>query len=240
MEIIKMKDVTKRRQIRIDKKEEEKSLISLWKKKMKLLEGKRSFNKVELPKPERWGYKRFFILRDDIAKSRDSLFYNQLLVHIQNVILSRDKKFEYKDYKTKKRLPIHQELKPIDHKDWNKLIKDGKLSDKQQACFQQVWKQNKFGKGGSYVFEFTKPWMFVLRTEPYYLTHRTVVNPQLESELRELSNKIDSQNLMPKISKVMGWSNGYHEFKNVIQSIILKETIKEIKEELGDIIIHFD
>lgn len=82
--------------------------------------------------------------------------------------------------------------------------------------------------------------MFVLRTEPYYLTHRTVVNPQLESELRELSNKIDSQNLMPKISKVMGWSNRYHDFKNVIQSMILKETIREIKEELGDIVIHFD
>lgn len=47
-----MKTMDKRRQTRMIKKENEKDLIALWKKKIKLMQGKRALNKVELPKPE--------------------------------------------------------------------------------------------------------------------------------------------------------------------------------------------
>jgi len=226
-----MKEVGKRRQRRMDKFENEKELISLWKKKWRLMQGKRSLNWVELPKPERWGYKRFFVMREDVAKSKEADFYRGILKMIQNTILSRDKKFEYKDYKTKTKKPILQEVAGIDHKEWNKLLAAGKLTTKQQNCFEKRWKMHKYGRGGSWVFEFKKPWMFVTKTQPHYITHRIVINPQLESELQELSNRIERQNLEPKISKLMGWSS-YSEWKIAKKLLIEKETDKMLKEEL--------
>jgi hypothetical protein len=225
-----MKEISKQRQKRLDTKESDKDLISIWRKKIKLMNGKRSLNRIELEKPERWGYVRTFTLRDDIAKSKEADFYRGLLKLVQIEVFSRDKKFEYKDYKTKKKLPIDQQLGFITHKVWNKLIVDGKLTDKQKACFELRWKMNKYTRHGEWVFEFTKPWMFVYKVDIHYLTHRTVIDPQLESELRELENKIVNQNLMPKISKLMGWSNGWKDWKDMLNKLVEYGDQAAIKE----------
>lgn len=226
-----MKDVGKRRQKKFDKFENEKELISLWKKQARLMKGKRSLNWIELPKPERWGYKRFFVLREDIAKSREAEFYKGILKLVQNTVLCRDKKFEAKDYETKTRKPIIQHIASIGHSDWNKLDAEGKLTNKQKMMFTQVWKTNKGGRGGYWVFEFNKPWMFVTKIQPHYITHRILINPQLESEIRELENKIERNNLWPKIGKLKGWRSyrGYMAEKN---DLIEKETDKMFKKEL--------
>lgn len=228
-----MKTIEKRRQVRMDKKESEKELIALWKRKMRLSDGRRALNWVELSKPEKWGYKRFFVLREDVAKSREADFLNGLLKLVQSTVISRDKKFERKDYKTKKKMPIHQEINYIDHKTWNKLIADGKLSEKQQSFFEKRWKMNRFGRGGFWAFEFSKPWMFVTAIAPHYITHRMIIDPQLESEIKELSNRIETQNLWPKISKAFGFSNnGWKDYVNRIQKILEDETEKMIMTEI--------
>ena len=215
-----MKTIEKRRQVRMDKKDNEKDLISLWKKKIKLMQGKHALNKVELPKPERWGYKRFFVLREDVANSKEAEFYKGILKLVQNTVLSRDKEFLYKDYKTKKKLPIEQHIGNISHKDWNKMIAENKLTAKQQACFELRWYFNKNGKSGFYVYELIKDYMFVYKVQPHYITHRFIINPQLESELKELSNRIEKQNLWPKIGKVFGWSNGWKDYADAKAKLI--------------------
>lgn len=235
-----MKTVTKRRQTRLDRFENEKELISTWKKKIRLMNGKRALNWVELPKPERWGYKRFFVLREDVAKSREAAFYSGILKLVQHTILSRDKKFEYKDYKTKTKKPIIQDVNVIDHKDWNKLVSENKITSKQQSFFEQIWKTNPGGRGGRWVFAFKKPWMFTLKTQPHYITHRILLDPKLESELTELSNRIDRQNLLPKISKIMGWKYGWKDYYDQKKKIIENETDKILKEELEGFVQRFE
>jgi len=215
-----MKTIDKRRQVRMDKKDNEKDLISMWKKKMKLMQGKHALNWVELPKPERWGYKRFFTLRDDVAKSKEADFYRSILGLVQNTVLSRDKEFLYKDYKTKRKLPIEQYVNTISHKDWNKLLAENKLTAKQQACFEQRWKPIKNGRGGAWEFTLVKDYMFVYKIQPHYITHRLIIDPQLESELKELSNRIETQNLWPKIGKVFGWSNGWKDYVDAKNKLI--------------------
>ncbi len=231
-----MKEVGRRRQKRMDKFKTEKELISLWKKKWRLMEGKRSYNKVELPKPERWGYKRFFVLREDVEKSKEANFFKGILKIVQNVLLSRDRKFEYKDYKTKTKKPILQEIRSIDHREWNKLIAENKLTEKQKSFFEQKWKSNERGGGGRWVFEFKKPWVFVTKVQIHYITHRIIIDPQLESELRELSNRIERQNLEPKISKIMGWKNGWRDFVDAKKKIIEETTDKMIVEAIDDFV----
>lgn len=234
-----MKDITKRRQTRLDKADNEKELLSLWKKKTRLMQGKRALNWVELPKPERSGYKRFFVLRPDVAKSREANFYSYLLNLLQNTVIARDKKFEYKDYKTKTKRPIKQEIKDITHSQWNKLIEENKLTAKQQLFFERKWKaigSKSAYLGGStqygWVYEFKKPWVFEFKTQPHYLTHRILLDPKLESELTELENRIERQHLTPKISKIMGWRYGWKDFYDWKRRIIENETDKMLKREI--------
>lgn len=223
-----MKNIDRRRQRRFDKEDAEAELRKIWREQERLWMAKRTKNWIELEKPERRGYVRFFVLRQDIAKSKEANFYNLLLKHIQEYVYCRDKKFLRKDYKTKKMVPIEQYLKPIEHKDWNKL----NFSEKQKACFDKRWKQNKFGKGGKFVYEFIKDWMFVMKIEPYYITKKLILDPQLESRYKEIQNKIDNNNLWPKIYHQKGKKYGYSwkdKTKNdLIEKIMDKYIIEEI------------
>jgi hypothetical protein len=203
-----MKDIDKSRQRR-DKAKAEKDLISTYRRYMRLMRAKRSMRLVELEKPVRSGYKRYFVLREDVAKSREANIYRGLLKYLQNTQYSRDKKFQYKDYKTKKMLPMQHFTKPIDHKTWNKIVTDGLLTTRQQGMFQQMWKQTnpKNPKVGYWQWVFQKEWVFAQKVEPHYKTHSLLLDPQLESEITKVSNKIERNNLWPKIDKILGRSS---------------------------------
>jgi hypothetical protein len=125
-----------------------------------------------------------------------------------------------------------QYVKDIDLREWNKLIAAGKLTDKQQSFFERKWKNNPGNRGGYWTFEFKKPWVFEMKRQPHYITHRILIDPKLESELTELSNRIERQNLTPKISKIMGWKYGWKDFYDRKKMIIENETDKLLKEEL--------
>lgn len=78
---------------------------------------------------------------------------------------------------------------------------------------------------------YDKPYVFILKIEPYYVTHQVIINPQLESEMRELHNRIKSQGLMPKISKIMGWKNDL-EWVDRRRLLIERGVEKLTKEEV--------
>lgn len=204
-----MKEIDRTRQRRIDKAKAEKELISTYRRYMRLMKAKRSMRLVELEKPVRSGYKRYFVLREDVAKSREAHIYRGLLKYVQHTIYSRDKKFLYKDYKTKKMLPMQHLPMAIDHKTWNKILAEGLLTPRQKGMFVQTWKQTnpKNPKVGYYQWVFQKDWVFTSKTEPHYKTHSLLLDPQLESEMMEVTNKIERNNLWPKIDKVLGVSS---------------------------------
>lgn len=219
----------RRRQRRLDKESEENHLISTYRRYMRLIKAKRSMRLVELEKPVRAGYKKYFVLREDVAKSREANIYRSLLKHIQHVVYSRDKKFLYKDYKTKKMLPMAHTTKPIVHRDWNKLLAESGITTRQQAMFLQVWKQTnpKNPKQGYYQWVFQKEWVFAEKIEPHYKTHSLLLDPQLESELKEVENQIERNNLWPKIDKVLGRSNSYHGYSRHHKNMLIEKYFTE-------------
>ena len=225
-----MKELNKKIDRKFQKKDSEKELISLWRKYMKLCQADRVWHKIELEKPEKWGYRKVLILRDDVSRSDDSRFYNEILIHINNTIYSRTKVFETKDHKTRKKIPLILEPKYITHKKWNEI----NLTDKQRALFEKRWKNtNQYNKKqGEWVFEFTKPWMFVEKLETHYITHKTILDPQLEMDMKQTWNKIERNNLMPAISKAMGWSNkGYKDWVDIKNKFLKREDNKDLKNE---------
>ncbi|MBC7862978.1 MAG: hypothetical protein IAF38_08375 [Bacteroidia bacterium] len=121
-----------------------------------------------------------------------------------------------------------QGLHRIPHKTWNSL----NFTAKQKSFFVRKWKHftNSKGKviGGEFVFEFTKPWMFELKVEPNFITHQLVINPKIESELKELYNRIEKNNLWPKIGKLLGWdqSDDWEDIRKKLVERILEKDLK--------------
>lgn len=226
-----MKVVDKHRQRKFDKQKEEKSILGLWRKQTRLWNAKRNLNKIELEKPRRHGYKRFFILRDDVAKGRDASIYRPLLKYLQTFVYCKDKKFLRKDYKTKKMVPIEQSIQSIDHRSYNKI--EPTLTEKQKVLFERYWRQNPINpKNGEWRYRFKKPWMFVEKIEPHYITHVIEIDPTLESQLREILNKIEANNMMPKINKMMGWNKNYDDYETIRHKLMSKIIDKEARETI--------
>lgn len=233
-------NLDKHRIRRIDKAKEEKEIIGLWMKNMKLLRTKRGNRElVELDKPVRKGYKRFFVLRADIARGTEASFYRKFLPEIQVKQYCNDKEFLQREYPSRKLKPMGHNPKQIEHKRWNEL----NYSAKEKAMFDELWIPNRdhrgrMAKGGRFVYAFKKPWMFVSKIEPHYITHRFVINPQLESELQELHNKIDRNNLGPKAAKAMGWSYGWRDWKHMRTKIFEEIIDKEKQTIMKDYAFH--
>lgn len=230
-----MKPIDSRRQRRIDKKSEELKLLRLWTRKQNLLRSKRNYNWVKLDKPIRRGYRRFYVLREDIARSREAHVYRQILPHINSEARCSDKTFTHKPWNSKVKKEIGQGLNAVSHKDWIKKVEPN-LTIKQKSMFDKRWHEFRDSKnkitGGEWRFYFNKPYVFILKIEPYYVTHQVIINPQLESEMRELHNRIKSQGLMPKISKIMGWKNDL-EWVDRRQLLIQRGVEKLTKEEVA-------
>lgn len=224
-----MKEISTRRQKRLNKKDAEKSLIALWRKQLKLFQASMKRNLVELDKPIRNGYMRFFVLREDVAKSREAHVYRQILPLLQHKVWCSNKKFLTKSYKTKKFVPMEQALKDIEHKEWNKL----QLTEKQKALFKQVWRQNKYNpKTGRYTFEFIKPWVFVYKIEHHYKTHQLIMDPDLESELAQINNTINSQRLWPKFGKILGWRMNDREEMDTVKNRLIERYYGNMAREI--------
>lgn len=236
-----MKQIDARRQKRFDKKDEHKKLIGLWNKQSRLWAASRNYNWIEYPKPIRKGYVRFMVLREDIAKSREAHIYKPLLKFINSKDFSRTKKFMYKPRGSKVKRAVQIETKSIDHYDWQKKV-EPHLTLKQKSLFEKRWHNPSRFRGrvigsGQWKYHFLKPWMFVPKVEPYYVTHYLEVNPQLESETQELWNKIYVNNLWPKIDKARSKAYGkrYDDDWNAVRSRLMKSYLdKEQKTETTD------
>lgn len=232
-----MKDIDKRRQRKMDKALEERDLMRLWRKQLRLWDASRACNIVELEKPIRRGWKRFFVLRPDIARSPEAKVVRPLLALVNNTILSRDGSFMEKSWKSKVKKPIEQGISYVRHEEWNKVEKG--LTLKQKSMFDKIYHQH-YHKGrptgGHWGWHFQKPWMFVHKVEPYYVTHRIVINPQLESETKELYNRIYASGKNFRIWKILGQNQGNydHDWGNMRIRLIRQAMAKDQKQELVD------
>ena len=67
-----------------------------------------------------------------------------------------------------------------------------------------------------------------LKTKTNYITHRFLIDPKLDSELKEIENKIERNNLWPQIANAFSWDWSHHgpykesdRMRNIIQTLDL-------------------
>lgn len=73
--------------------------------------------------------------------------------------------------------------------------------------------------------------MFAHKVEPYYVTHRIVINPKLESETKELWNRIHASGKITKIGKILGWRQSL-DWESMRRKLTNRALDKDNKNEL--------
>ncbi len=198
-EILCYKLKTAKQKRRAVKKDKEKRLIQLEEKSVFLWRAKQNLPFVNLEEPYQKGWKRFFILREDVARSNVANFFENILQKINTVKYSARKDFKKRKRVKGKKADVLREqfTKPLTQTEFDKLC----FTDKETAYFS--WELIKQNYSNKYVkmLVFNEAWRFTLRIEPNIITQEKLIDVQLESEIKELANYIESNNLEPKINK---------------------------------------
>ncbi len=198
-----------RRKKRLQKKDFDKQLIQLDKQRAILNARKRNLPMVPLAQPYQKGWKRFFVLRNDVRQSPQAEFYEALLEKINTVQYNHDKSFKRKKKRKRWKRRSTYEEKPQQLKEFTGYEWDHpkfNLSEKEKSCFhfKEYWCASAGKMQTSYVC--TEPWRFVLVIKPHIIYEVKMIDEELEQEIKRLDNYIDNHYLEPKISRLIhGW-----------------------------------
>lgn len=210
-----------RRKKRLVKVNLDKQLISLSKTREHLWQQQWDLPMVPLAHPYQRGWKRLFVLRDDIRRLPKADFYEALLQKINTVHYHHDRAFKLKKrrkrrygYEVKK-----QELREIDAYEWdnNRL----KLSQEERTCFTRVEFMNTTYRRMEIKYVITDPWRFMLKVMPHVLTRVKLHDEVLQQEIAAIDSYIDHHFFEPRIHRLTNgrrryrWKNEYERLKYI-------------------------
>jgi hypothetical protein len=205
---------SKRRKIRGQKKGEDKRLIRLNREWDQIRHKQRNLGYVDLVPPIVRGWKRYFILREDVSRSRHADFYQKILNKINTEHYSYRKDFKKKKRQRGKKIWMVQGQRLAELEEY--LFKKEKFTEKETALFEE--KYIAMGRGNYKklvkVFVFKEPWRFVLRVRPNLITKVKAVDLELEKRSAEISDYLGWNALWGTFSRLIHGShhNGWGRY----------------------------
>lgn len=231
---------SKRRKIRDQKKGEEKRLIRLNREWSQIAEQQWNLGYVDLHPPIIRGWKRYFILRDDVARSRNADFYQKILGKINTEYHSYRKDFKKKKRKKGKKVWVVQEqqLKQLEE---HTFIKQ-KFDEKEAALFEEQYVTRGCGccKKTIKVFVFKEPWRFVLRVRPNLITKVKVIDQELEKRDKEIDDYLNWNAMMGTFLRLINGTrhNGWGQYgtkkwqsKNIAKLKFKQKSLQQLLDE---------
>jgi hypothetical protein len=228
---------TARQKKRAVKTAEANKLLSLHREERNIWRQQRNMGMIELNPPIVRGWKRYFILREDVARCNDAQFYQNILDKINHVEICKRK-----DFKTKKKYLrkkgnwelIEQKVKQHEPREFSKC----NFSDKEKALFEEKYVKARWGKGLIKVFVFKEQWRFVFKIKPNIITHVKAVDEELENRSNEISDYLDrtikrhtlSRLLAQRVSQWRRWNND-EKPKYRFDKNNLREILQEIRKD---------
>jgi hypothetical protein len=191
----------------------EKKLIKLSRRRNELWDEILNLPLIELEQPYQRGYKRYFVLKNDIAHGDKEHFYQNILDKINTIQYHSDEKFQTKKRRKRKRVYVDkpQFLKNLTEYEWSKNPKMI-LTDQERACFELKDVYYHQFKRIQKEYVFSQPWRFRLTVEPNMITHIRQIDNELEKELKYINNYMDAHNLNVKLDKMFGRKNTYKSY----------------------------
>lgn len=227
---------TARQKKRMQYEDFEKRLIQLYKEEKTLYRQMRNLGWEPLIPPVQKGWKRFFVLRDDVARSGQAEFFQGILNKINTYdwshrkdFMIRKRRFGRKNYVVK-----DQQL----HEPWEWLFVKLDFNEHEKQMFNEEYKHDKrYGKPvKKYVFK--EPWRFVLRVRPNIITKIRVKDPVIESGLKEIDNYLERNDLRKTQARLLHGNYKWREWKkfekydevNFLKNKSLNQVIDLIKQ----------
>lgn len=180
--------------------------LQLWERMCELQFARRN-NRIKLDKPVHDGYTIRLTLREDVAKSEDAAMYRKVLRLVQKKVHSKTKKFFQWEGKGKSRKRVEIKIHPgsISSQQYSDL------TDKAKALFYPEWVSGGWGNG-FWRYKLRKEYMFVQKVVKHYRDYEIVHDADLESEIKQLTNRLYTTNLIKEVGRLKGWKgNSYKE-----------------------------
>lgn len=192
---------SKRRRERAKHTAFEKKLIRLHREEWAMRKAMDTLGYEKLDPPIQRGFKRFFVLRDDVARSDDAKFFQAILDKINTVQYSWKKDFKQMHRRGGSKVYVvrDQELQRLSHS----CMKKKGFSEREKTYFIQVTVPK--GKPGEmlWLYTFTEPWRFRLKVERNMMTRTRIKDFDLVQRAHEIANYLDRNFLRPKMYRIV-------------------------------------
>ena len=201
---------------RIAREDHEKYLRECCDRHAELEKQRRNLPLVPLEKPYQKGYVRFFVLREDVKRSKSGDFFEALLKKINTYQYADNRKFQKKKKRRGKRIyiPLKQELRSFSQWEWEERCRKGRFTPREQALFGKMEYYCHRSKRFETYYEFIDKWRFELRVKPNMITHYRPVDVAIEREFAELDKVInDHKNWGIIHSKIYGGSYSWNQYQ---------------------------
>lgn len=225
---------TKRRKERLRKWDSDKQLMRLRRELKRIRREQENLGFKELFPPIQRGWKRNFIVRPDVMRSKDGAFFQALLEKITSEQFSHRRDFKQKKRRKGKTVQIDRVQKLYEPYAW--AFKQLKLTEKEKGYFTEV--QDFHSKGQCRIrYVFNEPWRYVLNVQANLITKIKVIDPVLKQQEAEIEAFIEKHHLRPQLDKL---TDGYHQYGNLwnpqpkakYQTIFKNKSVAKLCEEL--------
>jgi hypothetical protein len=181
----------------------DKQLLALQRERNVLYKQQRNLGWVELNSPIVRGWKRYFVLRDDVAKSKQASFFESILSKINTTQYSYRKDFRVKKRKWGKKVYVVKELHLLRPQAFcfNKM----KFTEAEKQFFEERLVQDKWTTKPYKIYVFKESWRFVLRVRPNIITKTRARDEVIESRIQQINNYLENGALIGRLAHL---SNG--------------------------------
>ena len=181
----------------------DKRLLSLQCEYNKLWDAKSSVPLLKLDEPYQRGWVRFFRLRDDALRRKDSDKLIAILKKINIVQYCRRGAFMQYNPRTGKTEPIGHYPKVFTMGEWNRLswAEDFKRYFEMRLVTQYN-RRRQLARNQCYVFIY--PFYLVSHVEKYFVTHQRVAIPEIESRIAEIEREIRRPPCSARVHRLLG------------------------------------
>lgn len=199
-----------------DKKEDlDKQLLQIIRKRKLLWKQRLDLPMVPLENPYQKGWKRHFVLREDIQRSPNAAFYVQLLEKINTVQYHAEKSFKLKKKRKRRKAPLEKRQFLQEFSEWQWQHHSLKLTELDKAHFHLYEQISKNGKEKLLRYRFNEPWRYVLQVKPHFITAVKMLDQALEQEIKLLGNHVDYHHLQPRMDKLTGGCYRYQKWRKI-------------------------
>jgi hypothetical protein len=235
MEILSYRLRTARQKKRMQYEDFDKRLIQLDREEDELSRRQKSLGWEPLIPPVQKGWKRFFVLREDVAQSKQAEFFEGILRKINTYHWSHQKNFKIKKRRLGQKYYVvkPQKLKEL----CPPQFKSCAFTESEQKYFDVEFRYHHHRWTPSVVYVFNEPWRFVLQVRPNMIEKVKVIDPMLESRKQWIKDYRERGGRRGRFTKIV-WGGAYgHRWwedpreRNPLKNKPLQRILDEIRLE---------